>query len=487
MGHLFPLKTKILSILAALMMLTLCGALVMVWYTYRIEDLLETVVKKDIAAYRAVEGLETALVNQKGFVSYFFIDKDPDWLRQLNLYRHLFKERLAEAYHLGDESAGTLETLNEIDIAYGRYVQLKDQVISHYTAGRKTEGIILHREVRDAFFAILDRCEALKRLQTERIVAARRQLHRQAGTLRITAAGAVALGVLLAGGLIVLLTRQVLGPVRRMALEANPAGSALDLGNDIAALNRGVHHLLTEVDHTRSQLQKSRESLVQSEKLALVGKLAAGMAHSIRNPFTSVKMRLFSLSRALRLTETQKEDLSVISQEIRHIDHIVQNFLEFARPPRLQFQAVSPSVVVDQACQLLSHRLKSYAVTVDITRACPLPEVNADPEQLKEVIVNLMVNACEAMPGGGRITIAEYFRNNAAVITVADQGSGISASVLNKIFQPFFTTKEDGTGLGLSIAQRIVEEHHGHIAAAVGKGGAGTVFTVTLPVREVSA
>jgi signal transduction histidine kinase len=219
----------------------------------------------------------------------------------------------------------------------------------------------------------------------------------------------------------------------------------------------------------------------------LVGKLAAGMAHSVRNPFTSVKMRLFSLNRSLQLSDSQKEDFDVISEEIRHIDTIVQNFLEFSRPPKLKMQRISPSIVVDQAVQLLKHRLKSYDVTVTVERARNLAEIDADPEQLKEVLVNLIVNACEAMEKGGSIIIGEQESTDAsnkrmAVIRVSDNGPGIPESIRHKVLQPFFTTKDDGTGLGLSIAVRIIEEHHGQMLIESDPGG--TTFIISLPVKE---
>ena len=199
----------------------------------------------------------------------------------------------------------------------------------------------------------------------------------------------------------------------------------------------------------------------------MVGKLAAGTAHSIRNPLTSLKMRLFSLSRSLSLTDIQKEDFDVISEEIRHIDTILQNFLEFARPPKLIMQTVSPSIVVDMAIQLLEHRLKSYDVEVSVQRDRLLQNIEGDPEQLKEVIVNLMINACEAITKSGIITVKEEelkeTGNRYAVIKLIDNGPGIPESKMEKIFEPFFTTKEEGTGLGLSIAQRIIHEHKGRL------------------------
>jgi len=212
------------------------------------------------------------------------------------------------------------------------------------------------------------------------------------------------------------------------------------------------------------------------------------MAHSIRNPFTSVKMRLFSLDRSLELSDTQQEDLEVISEEIRHIDNIVQNFLEFSRPPKLKMQQISPSVVVDLVIQLLEHRLKSYDVTIKTIRSRPLPEIQVDPEQLKEVLVNIVMNACEAMERGGKVVIYEEETfvkplGSVAVIRLSDNGPGIPESIREKIFQPFFTTKEDGTGLGLSIATRIVEEHKGWLDVT-SKEGEGTTFVITLLVKE---
>ena len=246
--------------------------------------------------------------------------------------------------------------------------------------------------------------------------------------------------------------------------------------------------LLDDFDQTHSELRKSRENLLQAEKMALVGKLAAGMAHSIRNPFTSVKMRLFSLGRSLEMTPAQKEDFDVIASEIRHIDTLVQNFLEFSRPPKLQMQPISPSTVVDLVTQLLAHRTAVYDVKTELHRRTPLPEVTADPEQLKEVLVNIMVNACEAMGKGGVISVWEDViedekQGRMARIRIQDTGPGIPDTIIDKVLQPFFTTKAEGTGLGLSIAARIMEEHGGRLDV-VAVERQGTTFAILLPLRD---
>ena len=159
----------------------------------------------------------------------------------------------------------------------------------------------------------------------------------------------VFLGLLLA----YILIAQLLEPIRQLSRETGVSTSAPGARDEVQALSRRVHDLIVNVDQTQSKLEQSQEHLLQSEKLAMVGKLAAGVAHSIRNPLTSVKMRLFSLDRTLGLSPAQQEDFEVISEEIRHIDTIVANFLEYSRPPKLVMQQISPSDVVDMALQLL--------------------------------------------------------------------------------------------------------------------------------------
>jgi signal transduction histidine kinase len=293
--------------------------------------------------------------------------------------------------------------------------------------------------------------------------------------------------ILLVGLLIYLLVFQILNPLRRLIREASRSEDVDLSGNDVTILSQSVRGLIEDVGQTQVALEKSRENLLQAEKMAMVGKLAAGMAHSVRNPFTSVQMRLFSLNRSLKLSGTQKEDFDVISEEIDHIDTIVQNFLEFSRPPRLKMQPISPSTVVDTAIQLLHYRLESYHVKVNVHRRHILPAIKADPDQLKEVLVNLIINACEAMAGGGTIDIHEQIIGSPsdrllAEIRITDNGPGIPAAVLKKVFDPFYTTKEEGTGLGLSIVERIIHEHGGSIDLT-SQANRGTTFTIVLPTK----
>jgi signal transduction histidine kinase len=463
------------------------GALVMVGYTYRMEGLLTQIIDKYMGGLQTAQALENALVNQKGFASYYLLDGDPNWLIQMAEYRHVFEDILEKTQRLATTEEEK-RVLNLIESEYAKYIATKDQVVDYYASGDREKGIKLHEKVRDSFFGILELCENGMQLFRDKAQKAKIQSLDQAKKLRIIVGSAVLMILFLGVILTFFLLHDILDPIRRLALETDRHDSAKNEGDEVKTLSRHVHDLKKTYNETQSELEKSREHLLQSEKLALVGKLAAGTSHSIRNPLTSVKMRLFSLSRSLDLDSNQKEDFDVISKEISHIDTIVQNFLEFSRPPRLKFQLVSPSDVVDQAIQLLQHRLESYEVFIKIQRKEPLPLVQLDSEQLKEVLINVIINACEAMGQGGSIVIYEEaviepgkFRS--AVIRISDNGPGIPDVVQSQIMEPFFTTKEEGTGLGLSIASRIVQEHGGRLDIQ-SKEGNGSTFIITLPMEE---
>lgn len=297
--------------------------------------------------------------------------------------------------------------------------------------------------------------------------------------------GAASLFVLLfCCALWLIISREVLRPlgqIRLVILQDEPGESGL---GQVAATMR---ELRDTVQRTQAELVEQNKNLRHVEKLALVGQLAAGVAHSVRNPLTSVKLRLFSLERGLTLTPRQQEDFSVIGDAIRHVDGIVSNFLEFSRRPDLKLERLSPSTVVDASLRLIESRLAVFPVRLSVRRAKPLPQVHADPEQLREALLNILLNACEAMDYSGELHIEESLysdpeRGLFACIKVRDTGPGIPDDNLREIFTPFFSTKEQGTGLGLPIAKGILEEHGGDLTVQ-SFPGRGAVFTFLLPLE----
>jgi signal transduction histidine kinase len=480
------LKTQIYLIITILMITISVCAIVIMIYTQRLESLITSIIKEDLVAFKVAESMEVALVNHKGFVTYYFLDKNPDWLRKIGEYRQEFKERLQDARKINNTSAQK-KILDLIEVNYKKYIVQKDQIIQLYNQGEIEQGRELHKFVRRWFFQIIDYCESYKNSFSEQIKQSSVKSYKQANRLR----GFVILGlvvtVLMGFSIVFILITKIWNPLKKLTkqIHSSPDPNS-DKQDEVESFQHDVQGLIYNVGEKEKELEQNREHLIQKEKLALVGKLASGMAHSVRNPLTSVKMRLFSLGRTIEFDQSQREDFDVIGEEIQHVDNIVQNFLEFSRPPRLKTQKISPSEIVDQTLEILEQRLQHYEVVVSVKRGLILPEIKVDPEQFREALVNLIINACEAIGKGGKININEVIdigKNNIkqSIIGICDNGSGIPSEVRSAIFKPFFTTKDEGTGLGLSIVARIIEGHNGTICVRENKP-TGTCFIITLPV-----
>ncbi len=449
----FSLRTRIMFAIGALVAIAMLGGSTTLWIVHRMDSSLSSIVRTKVAALNVSQELESSLAMQRGLLSYYYLDGDSAWLTQLDKHRFEFETWLKKAREFADSDVER-GLLNEIESKYIQYTNQREQVIELYKSGRREEGYLLHKAVRNPFYALRDLCEQFKQLQYERVGSISEHIEVQMRFFDTVSILAMVCALVLGITLGVLLLNRVLVPIKLLALTAVRDDNVLfDEPDEVKALVKKIHLLIESADTTRIELEQSREHLLQSEKLAQIGKLAAGVAHSIRNPLTSVQMRLFTLERTLSLSVPQKEDFDVIAEEIKHIDTIVGNFLEFSRPPKLKILKASPSAVVDMALQLLIHRIKSYGATVEVMRDRELPEIDCDPEQLKEVLVNLIVNACEAMGDGGRILITEEEGKTeglgrVVVIRVSDSGPGIPEAIKDRISNPSLLQNRKVPGLG---------------------------------------
>jgi len=486
----FSLSFKVFSNIFLLLGVILLMGGVGIWHASQYKRLVGHLVDQDIAALHAARGMQTALANHKGFATYYFLDGDPKWLEQLRQQRHDFQHWLGAAYKL-DRARDLAPLLDQIKKQYENYIHSKDIVIALYKNGMREQGEKEHWAVRAKFFELSELCKQFEQKIQGNILLAREQSRK-----RFQEAGSISLALIAAGlslGLVLgaMLFTQVLAPIRKMARDATDSADALPDGDEVRILSRQMRGLKEDVDRAKTELQQSKTLLVNSEKMALVGKLATEVAHSIRNPMTSINMRLFSLERSLELNDIQKEDFQVVSKEMRRLDNIVRNFLEFSRPHKLQKQRLNICDVVDMSLELLSYRLELDRVTIAWQPDPTLKPIEADPELLKEVFVNLIVNACEAMGKDGRIEIAaqavaDKHIGEGVYVSVMDNGPGMSEEVRARVLEPFETTKEEGTGLGLFIAVRIIEEHGGRLELQ-SEEGKGTTFLITLPTAGEEA
>jgi signal transduction histidine kinase len=219
------------------------------------------------------------------------------------------------------------------------------------------------------------------------------------------------------------------------------------------------------------------------ERLSQLGGVAAGVAHEIRNPLNAVSMGLQRLRAEFAPPDDEeyRKLIGVVQGEVKRLNGIVEDFLSLARPPALRIEPVAPGALVDEVLALLEGDMRRAGVRVERQVEPDLPAVPADRDRLKQVLLNLLLNATEALPRGGVVTVAAGRRGEDLALTVSDTGPGIPPEVLARAFEPYVTTKPAGTGLGLAIARRLVEAHGGRVEAANQAGG-GASLTVTLPL-----
>jgi two-component system NtrC family sensor kinase len=270
---------------------------------------------------------------------------------------------------------------------------------------------------------------------------------------------------------------------------------------DLAAANDEItswaRTLEDRVERKTRELERAQATLVASEKMAALGKLAATVAHEVNNPLSGVityaRLTLKRLAEGApdaAAREAMAANLGIIERESRRCGEIMRNLLTFARQTVTERRPNDAGALVERALDLVRHQLALSGIALETRLAEGLPPVWCDAGQIQQVILALLMNAIEAMPRGGRLEVATALGPGEPpfAITVRDDGIGIDPAALPRIFEPFFTTKEDAhrTGLGLAVAQSIVEQHGGSISVR-SDPGAGTEFTVRLPVVEAAS
>jgi PAS domain S-box-containing protein len=232
-----------------------------------------------------------------------------------------------------------------------------------------------------------------------------------------------------------------------------------------------------------SDVKALTEQLIRADRLAALGELTAGVAHEVRNPLGIIRASVQLMEDSECNRERVTGAATVIKQEIDRLDRVIKALLDFGRPAAPSMRAVAVSQVLEDVALFSTTFARRSHVKVIEEYGAGVPEVMADPEQLKQVFVNLISNAVQAMPEGGTLTVTTGQENGFVFVRFADTGAGIPADILGKIFDPFVSMRDDGTGLGLTIVHRIVDDHNGHLEVA-SEPGTGTAFTVWLPAIQ---
>jgi signal transduction histidine kinase len=482
------------TVIIGLLLLLACigGA----WHIARLQRDLGRILSEEVASLQAAQELEIA-VRQLRFHTFLNL-LDPTHARQEPIQKS--RASFERAFERARDSARRpqeQEYVQAIEAGYKRYRQ--ELALLPAEIAREGSHIDLHKLV-DAhpIQQVVNPCEDLlqvTKVMMEQTVQESNEVSHQVRLVMIVLGIVGPVSGLMSGyGIARGLSRsiyQLSVRVQDMAerLDQDVASVSVAADGDIQNLDKQLQHVVERVEEVAQRLQQHQREMLRAEQLSAVGQLAASVAHEVRNPLTSVKLLVESALRPRKKEATaqlSQEDLKVMHGEVVRLEQTVQSFLDFARPPTLRRSACDLREVISQAVDLVRARARQQGVTIEVNAQTEPVSADVDRGQVCTVLVNLFLNALDAMPGGGRLGVElQVLPEEGVRLDVTDTGSGIAPEIAGRLFTPFASTKATGTGLGLSISRRLIEEHGGSISAR-NRAEGGACFTIMLPLSVVS-
>ncbi|MCI0693126.1 ATP-binding protein [candidate division KSB1 bacterium] len=491
--------SKMLAGFLAMAVLILAGGLVTILYTYRLQDVATKILAENVSSLKAAQELEIALFRMRGLTINFMLDGDTHWLKTLEERKKEFKTWLKEAKATA-RTAKENDVVRIISLLSEEYELKRQQALALHSEGKAKQAQTLLLKANQVFDEIYEQCEAFVAANEHTMLAAVEKIERTNSIVRATMYGLGIGGILLGGVLGWMISRSIVNPIYELVLKVRSAtgGEFVERvgvtgGTEIEELDRHVHILIDRINAAMADLEKNRKLLARAEKLASLGKVAASVAHEIRNPLTAIKMLIYSMHEDLAKDHEKRKDLAVILKEIDRLERFVQNFLQFARPPDPVLATLNIDEMVHETLTLLAPRLQQNRIEAYEVHRSDHQKIVADADQVKQVVMNLLLNAIEEMPNGGRLTaetlgtrtVRENGEKEWLQIRISDTGKGIPSELLDSIFDPFVSGRKNGVGLGLSVAYQIVNQHAGWMEAANNSDG-GATFTVSLPLHDAA-
>jgi signal transduction histidine kinase len=487
--------SKILAGYFIMVSLLLIGGLVTILYTYRLQNVTSRMLAENVSSLKAAQELEVALFRMRGLTLSYIVDGDPHWITTLEQRKSEFLSWLAEARvtAITEEESRILDRIASLFSTYQQDLQSALDLNRARDTHAATQ--LLLKASRGVFDTIYSECEAFVSHNENSMYVAEERISRTNSAIRLSMYGIGLGGVVMGVFLGLVFSRNIIKPIYELVLKVRGATGGeiverleVTKGSELEELDRQVRELIHRINTTTADLETNRKLLAHAEKLATLGRVAAGVAHEIRNPLTAIKMLIYSMKEELAIDLEHRKDMDVIIKEIDRMERFVKTFLQFARPPDPSYSPIELKECIHDTLILLDPRIRQVGAELVESHDENVGRVLADPDQIKQVMINLLLNAVAAMPNGGRLAIETRLKSEESIangktwvqIAVVDSGSGIPEEIRDILFEPFVSASEQGMGLGLSMAYQIINRHGGWIDAKNNPTG-GATFTVHIP------
>ncbi len=463
-------------------------------YIYRLQENTRLLITENVISTRNAQELRFALYRVRAASLTNLFDKSDEQLQIVQNEQKIFLGLLDKA-GFSAQKEEEKKLIQQIAALFSNYEQTLRNAHEMHRQGKLSQpNALIVLASQDLINTIEDKTNQLIHLkeQTHAELEKSIQINDSIITVSIYSLGisGIIMGLILGW----LIARIILNPIYKLVLKVRDAAGSevvehirMTPGKELEELDLHINRLIGRITKANEDLRQNRELLERSAKFAAIGRIAPALAHEIRNPLTSIKMLIHSLLNELQANQEQKDDLEIMLHEISRMEDFLQNFLRYARPAKPQLQSIQPEECIKPVLQLMQARFKQCNIDIETRNENSHLYVSVDPNMIKQILLNLLNNAIDVMPKGGKISIitnqqfVEPGMRKMLVISVADTGPGIPEEIAETLFDPFVRAKEQGIGLGLSISQRIADMHHGFIKAG-NNTNKGAVFSLYLPL-----
>jgi signal transduction histidine kinase len=477
------------------MAVILAGGFLIISYIYKLQDETTVLIDQNIRSARTAKELTLSLYDIRAASLTYLFDRSPERIAILQKKQDDFVDLLAKA----KESANTEEEntlIQQISALFSNYQQTLTNALELHKLGRISQPnkLIVHAS-QDLINTIEEKTNTFIATNETAQAAYEESIQKNDNIIRSAmyalGFGGMVLGLVLGW----LIARIILNPIYRLVLKVRDAAGSevvehikMSPGKELEELDLHINRLIGRINQAHEDLQKNRELLERSSKLAAIGKIAPALAHEIRNPLTAIKMLIYAMMQEPDISQDKRHDLEIITHEINRVEGFLQNFLKYARPAKPQMQMVTIIPVIKEVIQLMQPRIKQSNISLIEIHEQENLRIKADPDMIKQIVMNLMLNAIESMGQDGELRFSTLIKsddpdNQIFQIVISDTGPGIPDDIKDSLFDPFVKGKDQGIGLGLSISQRIAELHHGWISAS-NNSDKGATFTIHLPMKS---